>query len=272
MPTLKTQPVTNQPFKINQRVHFKGCKEDEIMLTDRERKHLQRALEKLGIALEPVEEDEASSQERPNKRRRGNERVFPSPRELKDQKMMKSMKAMPAESTGSKDSMDEAVPPQASPEPKWTPSPVAEPAAATLTEEESKAKIELQLLLDKLNDVQLDKLIAIWKPEKDADTGEYILGFESLSEEDRARFRKIVEDLIAEEPKAEATKTETAAQPKPEEPKPEAQAAEATPAAQKAAPQESQQPAPPAMSQEEEEKQKSEAAVEEMLREFDSWI
>ncbi|OLQ09081.1 hypothetical protein AK812_SmicGene7364 [Symbiodinium microadriaticum] len=134
-------------------------------------------------------------------------------------------------------------------------------------------KFALKGMLDKLNDVQLDKLIAIWKPEKDAETGEYILGFESLSEEDRSRFRKIVEDLIAEEPKAEApTNTEAAAQPKPEEqPKPETRADQVPPAAQPA-PQESQQPAPPPMSQEEEEKQKSEAAVEEMLREFDSWI
>ena len=83
-------------------------------------------------------------------------------------------------------------------EPKWTPSPLPEHnAAKLLKEKEAQEKLEIQTLVDTLSTEKLAAWIDMWKLEKD-DANGYCLDFESRSAEERARFREMVEQLVAE--------------------------------------------------------------------------
>ena len=67
------EAVHAAPFQINANIHFKGCREDEIMLAEVEREQLQKVLATMGILLERVEEisDRTESEEpRPQKSRK----------------------------------------------------------------------------------------------------------------------------------------------------------------------------------------------------------
>ena len=44
MPTLKRKREPDTPFNIDQKAHFKGCGEDEIMLTTQEQLQLEQTL------------------------------------------------------------------------------------------------------------------------------------------------------------------------------------------------------------------------------------
>ena len=94
-------------------------------------------------------------------------------------------------------------------------------------------------MVDRLDEAQLAKLIEISNPEKDPKTGEYILGYNKLAPEKRDVFRKQVEELLKDQEL-------DAANPKSGE----------VPCAKRPIPAEDEH----------------ERAVQEMLREFESWI
>ena len=105
-------------------------------------------------------------------------------------------------------------PVEESPESKWTPIPLPEHnAAKLLKEKEAQEKLEMQTLVDLLSTEKPAALVDMWKPQKDDKKESRSQGntlscrpfgvsrFESLSAEERVRFRIMVEQLVAQGPK-----------------------------------------------------------------------
>ena len=82
--------------------------------------------------------------------------------------------------------------------------------------EELKAKKQLQQMIDELEEEKLTKLIELSDPDKDEETGEYILGYDQLSPDKRDSFRRHVEQLLREQQaeKAQEAKMNGAEPPK----------------------------------------------------------
>ncbi|CAE7588965.1 Ythdc2, partial [Symbiodinium natans] len=68
-------------------------------------------------------------------------------------------------------------------------------------QKEKEAKRELQRMIDQLDDDKLAKLIELSQPDKDPKTGEHILGYDKLAPDKRESFRQLVAQLLKEQEK-----------------------------------------------------------------------
>mmetsp|Transcript_6329 Transcript_6329/g.14584 ORF Transcript_6329/g.14584 Transcript_6329/m.14584 type:complete len:248 (+) Transcript_6329:80-823(+) len=215
--------------EFNAAVHGKGCVSGEINLTDDEYKLLCRLLAPEGVALEEVmeeggEQDEKEVEQQDGEMEDEDEDLFPTtPQQAKEAEDEK-----PAEGENISKSSRDILPENL----------VMEGEKAQ-KEKEEKAYIEK--LLAKLTEEQLDKVIYIHKPRRDEKTGDYILAYDSMSDEDRDHLRETLEHVL--DVKEEEV---------PEEQKSEEQKAEEKRAAEK--------------------HRKDQEEVEAMLKEFDSWF
>jgi len=209
-------------------IHGKGCVSGEINLTDDEHKLLCMLLAPEGIALEEVmeegEKDEKEAEQQDKEMEDEDEDLFPiTPQQAKEAKDEKPAKG----ENISKSSRD------------ILPKDLAMEGEKAQKEKEEKAYIEK--LLAKLTEEQLDKVIYIHKPRRDEKTGDYILAYDSMSDEDRDHLRETLEHVL------DVQEEEV-----PEELKSEEQKAEERRAAEK--------------------HRKDAEEVEAMLQEFDSWF
>ena len=265
------------PFKFRRTVHFEDCKRDELMLTESERGKLQKVLATHDVALALVETDDESLESEDDKKdkksmlrsklgnTRGSRRKELKADLLRKLKPLKPGKGLSPEAT------------------------TRESKRSKEKEKEEKEKVELQKLVDSLSADKLTTLIEMWGPEVD-ENGDYCCSFEELSQEERVRFRVIVEQLLAEGPKEKKPeKKEKKAHTKEKKPQEKEKIPQSDPKGSQKAKSKDAQPAKPQVpeaapaapeapcslkppTEQEEQEPERELSVEEMLAEFESWM
>ena len=251
-------------FQI-EKVHVASCERGVLRLTDAELHALQQYLTALGesgvevVPCEPREPPEATAEAKGRAATKLPDRAIADERSTSRKRLRP---VSPATSPGTSPytpstthkrgrpvspATSAGTSPYTTPSPSQrSSSPEGEPMEKPLTEEE-EARQQLQRMIDRLDADQLAKLIELNNPARDPKTGEYILGYDQLGADQRESFRRSVEQLLQAQ-----TEEELARQAK--EPPEEA-------VTQKICP---KLPVPTVASHEQ--------AVQDMLREFESWI
>ena len=155
------------------------------------------------------------------------------------ERLRKTVTALPAKTTAPKDILAERLRKRRK-------------AATALTDQEKEER-EIQLSMDKLTWQEYERLIAVWRPEFDHETGQYMFGFANFSPLRKKGFRIVLQNLLANTAVKRTPYVSV-----------EPMCGELGAAGKR-----ENMPPPAKMTKQQAEKDRE---VEEMLREFDSWI